>query len=489
MSALGAVFAADQDNEHAWVIVADLRSQLAEKDRYIQTLEAEIRLLNHRLGQHSQNSHNPPSADRFAKPKPRSLRRPSGRRPGGQPGHPGFTLRLVPQTDVDERIAHPAPHQCSQCGQALADQPIASAERRQVFDLPPLRVQVTEHRLPSKYCPHCGHRNQATPPAGVEQPTQYGPEVSALAAYLHVHQLLPFDRLRQFFSDLFGQPISTGTLTSMLDRGAEQLQPFERILHEQLQAVPVLHHDETGIRIDKTNHWLHVSCNDRLTGLSIQSGRGRQAIDAEGVLPGYRGHVVHDCLAAYFTYSDCSHSVCNAHIQRELQAAAELTGESWPAELETLLTLARQVVERAKEAGHTGLPPQERTAFHTRYHALLEKARGLHPVSFKQTPHKQGRDKKTKVQNLLERLTKHDEAVLRFITDFRVPYTNNQAERDLRMAKVKQKISGGFRTEDGATRFYRIRSYTSTAQKHGLTVLHALQRLFRGNAFLPGRGP
>ena len=479
--------ACQEGADRVWAIIAHLQQQLAEKGRHIQALEEEIRLLKHRLGQHSQNSHNPPSADRFV--KPRSLRRPSTRPAGGQPGHPGHTLRLVPQTDVDERMIHPAPHQCTRCGQALADQPIANEERRQVFDLPPLRLQVTEHRLPAKQCPACGQLNRAPSPAGVEQPAQYGPQVLALAVYLHVHQLIPFDRLRQLFADLFGQSISTGTLTAMLDHGAERLQPFQRALHEQLQAEPVPHHDETGIRIDAANHWLHVSSNDRLTCFSVDPRRGRLALDAEGILPGYASTVVHDCLAAYFTYSDCTHALCNAHIQRELRAAGELTGQSWPAELETLLEEARQAVESARQAGHTCLTPQARAAFHARYHAILAQARVLHPVFFKETPPKRGRDKKTKVQNLLERLTKHDLAVLRFLDDFRVPFTNNQAERDLRMAKVKQKISGGFRTDDGAERFYRIRSYTSTAQKHCLTILDALQRLFRGHAFLPARGP
>lgn len=479
--------ACQQGADHVWAIIAHLQQQLTAKDRRIQDLEEEIRRLQHRLGQHSQNSHHPPSADRFV--KPRSLRRPSTRPAGGQPGHTGHTLRLVPETDVDERVTHPVPHQCSRCGQTLADSPIATEERRQVFDLPPLRLQVTEHRLLTRQCAACGQLNRAPAPAGVEQPVQYGPEVSALAVYLHVHQLIPFDRLRQLFADFFGQPISTGTLTAMLARGAERLQPFERALHEQLKAEPVLHRDETSIRINAANHWLHVSSNHRLTLLSVDPRRGRQALDAEGILPGYAGTVVHDCLAAYFTYSDCTHALCNAHIQRELRAAGELTGESWPAELEAVLEEAYQAVERAREAGHTCLPPQARADFHARYHAILAQARGLHPVSFKETPPKQGRDKKTKVQNLLERLTKHDEAVLRFMDDFRVPFTNNQAERDLRMAKVKQKISGGFRTDDGAERFYRLRSYTSTAQKHRLTVIDALQRLFRGHVFLPSRGP
>lgn len=199
--------------------------------------------------------------------------------------------------------------------------------------------------------------------------------------------------------------------------------------------------------------------------------------------------MVHDCLAAYFTYSDCTHALCTAHIQRELRAVGELTGESWPAELETLLEEARQAVERTREAGYTCFPPQARADFHARYHAILAQARMLHPVSFKETSPKRGRDKKTKVQNLLERLTKHDEAVLRFLDDFRVPFTNNQAERDLRMAKVKQKISGGFRTDGGAERFFHIRSYTATAHKHCLPLPDALQRLFRGDPFLPTRGP
>lgn len=460
--------------------------QLADKDERIRVLEEEVRLLRHRLGQTSQNSHNPPSRDPFV--KPRSLRRPSGRPQGGQPGHAGHTLRQVPETEVDDVHTHPPPDACRRCQSPLSDAPAVPAERRQVFELPEIRLKVTEHRLEGCRCRHCGLINRTPAPAGVEQPAQYGPRVKAFAVYLHVHQLIPFERLKQLFTDLFGQPISTGTFIRMLDAADQALVPVEAEMRRQLLAEPVLHCDETGIRIEK-NAWLHVVSTDRLTLFRVHAQRGTQALADIDVLPHYQGIAVHDCYGSYFRYTGPTHAVCNAHILRELEAALELTDQAWPSQLRHLLLHAHKLVEHAKARGETSLPSDQRQEIRTDYADLVQQGKALNPVPTQRAPGQRGRTKKTKVQNLLERLGKLQDAVLRFVDDLRVPFSNNQAEQDLRMAKVKQKVSGGFRTELGAHRFYRIRGYVSTARKSGIAPIDALARLVQGQPYTPTRGP
>lgn len=465
-----------------------LRCQLAAKDEQIRFLEEELSLVNHRLGQTSQNSHNPPSRDRFV--KPRSRRRPTGRSPGGQPGHKGHTLRQVPKTEVDEVRIHVAPEHCASCGHSLDDAAAASYQRRQVFDLPDIRLRVTEHQLQGKQCPACHRLNRARAPKGVDHPIQYGPGVKALAVYLHVHHLIPFDRLRQVFIDLFGQPISTGTLSHMLATADEQLLPMEAAIHQQLLKAPVVHCDETGIRIDN-NAWLHVVSTDRLTLFHVDARRGRKALDAINVLPNFRGVAVHDCYHSYFGYPNCTHALCNAHLLRELEAAFELTGQQWPHQLRDLLLDAHRRVELAKAHGKAALCAHERDQIHNKYAVLINEGQALNPVQANPQSGGRGRRKKTKVQNLLERMSQRQDEALRFVDNFHVPFTNNQAEQDLRMAKVKQKISGGFRTDIGAQRFYRIRSYISTACKCAFRPFEALHRLFQGQPFIPimTRGP
>lgn len=468
-------------------MVNGLQAHLAAEQRRIETLEAENRELRHRLGLTSQNSHNPPSSDRFVKPK--SLRRPSGRSPGGQPGHPGYTLRRVGEADLDEIQVHPAPVCCAGCGADLRGANELDPVARQVFDLPEIRLHVTEHRLLGKRCPDCGRLNRGQAPTGVDQPAQYGPEIRSLVAYLAVQQLLPFGRLRQFFGDLFNQPLSTGTLSCMLQTTAETLEPIEAGIREQLRHEPAVHMDETGVRAEQTGRWLHVACTDTLTLLHVHPQRGQKAMEDVGVLPDFKGIAVHDCLSGYFAFTGCRHDLCKPHIRRELEATSELTGELWPGKLDAVLREAYVDVETTKADGQDALPPERREAIRQAFREGVAEGRALHPVRLERQPGKRGRIKKSKVQNLLERLTKHEDAVLLFIDDFRAPFSNNQAERDLRMAKVKQKISGGFRTPIGAEEFYRIRGCLSTAHKQGHPILAALRRLFHGEPFLPARDP
>lgn len=466
--------------------ITTLQDQLTERTERIKSLEEEHKLLKHRLEQNSQNSNNPSSNDRFI--KPRSQRRHSGRSPGGQRGHKGHTLNQVPGSDVNEFKVHPAPDHCSDCGCDLKGAPTVDPQRCQVFDLPDIRLQVTEHQLEGKRCDQCGHLNRAQAPAGINQPTQYGPGVAALVVYLHVHQLIPFNRLGQLFMDLFNQPISSGTLTRMLETANQDLKPFEDTVNQQLQEEPVVNCDETGIRITK-NTWLHVACTDRLTLFQVHAKRGKQALDEINVLPNFRGVAIHDCYSSYYQYKQCNHGLCNAHILRELQAISELTNQAWAQELKDFLIETHKKVEAAKSYDASALPKGTCKKTHEDYLALVAEGEKLNPIPDKDSSKGTGRVKKTKAQNLLRRLRVYENDVLRFVDDFRVPFTNNQAERDLRMAKVKQKVSGGFRTLEGASRFYRIRAYVLTAQKYGLRPVKALQNLFQGSPFMPSRSP
>lgn len=439
-----------------------------------------IQTLEHQLHQHSQNSHNPPSQDRFVKPK--SRRRPSGRSPGGQPGHPGRTLE--PSSDPDHIVRHRV-EQCKHCARAMADVETTDWESRQVFDLPPIKLEITEHQAEVKFCPACYHGNRATFPDGVDQPIQYGPEISALIVYLKQYQLLPYERIRQYCADLLNHPISTGTLVNINHICAGRLASVDADIRTQLQKSPVLHCDETGIRQGQKRHWLHVASTDFLTGYSIHPKRGKEAIDAMGILSDYNGTAVHDAWAPYFGYG-CTHALCNAHILRELAAVEELTGQSWPRELAEVLLETHHAVEAAKEQKADTLEATPQQSFVKRYEELVAQGRRENlPSDAPRKPGQRGRKKQTKAQNLLDRLEKYQPLILAFLYDFRVPFTNNQGERDIRMVKVQQKISGTFRSENGGQVFCRIRGYLSSVRKCSLSTIEALRSVFEGTPIAP----
>lgn len=455
---------------------AKRESDLSER---LQAAEEERDKLKKRLNQNSGNSHQPPSQDGHKKPQ--RNRKPSGRKRGGQVGHQGRTLKQVPQDEVDHFVNHAAPENCQGCGRSLEDVE-GTEERRQVFDIPPMEMEVTEHQLESKCCPECLTVNQAEAPAGVDNHVQYGPNVAGLAVYLHVHQLLPYDRTREMLFDLLGHPISTGTLARMLEIGSRNLLDFEAHARELLLAAPVLHVDETGIRIG-INGWLHVASTEYLTLYFVHSSRGRLAMDAFGLLPQYTGIAVHDCFAAYFAYN-FSHALCGAHVTRDLDAVLEDSEPDWAIKLKAFLLDTLKEVSAAKDRGETRLDSERLAWIDAQYQAIVHEGKAANPLG-PRPPGTKGPQKKTKEQNLLDRFERYQEEYLRFAHDFRVPFTNNQAERDLRMAKLKQKISGCFRTEEGAQIFFRLRSYVSTAKKQGYSAYWAFVRLCAGQPIMP----
>jgi transposase len=459
--------------------IVDAVLKLEEQDRQskdeVRRLEARVAELQARLAQNSSNSGRPPSSDGLAKPPPRSLRTRSGRKPGGQPGHPGHTLQAVAKPDHVQ--VHPLTHcSCGQCGGALLlDQPVLGHECRQVFDLPALQLSVTEHRAEIKRCPVSGRQVSAAFPAGVQAPVQYGPNVRGLTLYLFHQQLLPFDRLRQTFLDLFGQPLSLGTLTQTNRSAYHALAPVESAIIRGIIQAAVVHVDESGLRVAGCLQWLHVACTGKLTHYGVHGSRGTEAMDALGVLPHCRQWLVHDHWKPYYKY-EALHALCNQHLLRELKFLSEELHEAWAAQLSGFL-----IEWKNDPIASLGLDEEQFQRAHARYRAIVRQGRVEHP----RRQRGQGRTAQDKATNLLDRLEDFDLSVLAFLIDPSVPFTNNQGEQDIRMIKVKQKISGCFRTQVGARVFARIRGYLSTCRKQGHSLWEACRRLVIGQPFMP----
>jgi transposase len=447
-------------------------------------LAQRIAELEERLGRNSRNSNQPPSTDGFNRPSPpRSLRRPTGKKPGGQPGHKGQTLRF--SANPDRFVLH-RPGQCAQCGCPLDDVPPSATERRQVIDLPPLALETVEHWAQSVRCPECANLNRGSFPPEAPESVQYGPHLKALCVYLMSYQLLPYERTTELLTDLFGAAPSQGTLGQAHQAAAQQLQPVEGAIRQSLRQAEVAHFDETGLYIGGKRHWLHVAATQHLTLYLAHPKRGEEGTKAMGVLPFFRGVAVHDGYQSFMVY-ECEHSLCNAHHLRELTAVEESEGggQDWAGQMKELLVQIKGAVDAARDEGQQCLGEGSMGEFERRYREVVaDGLEGNPPNPPPREPHR-GRVKQSKAYNLLVRLGDHEQEVLRFMHDFRVPFDNNQAERDLRMAKVKQKVSGCFRSQQGAMAFCRIRGYISTLRKQGLHVLSALVQLFRGAPLMP----
>lgn len=461
--------------------VAAQAAQLAAQQELLTALSARVKALEDRLATDSHNSSQPPSTDR-APPKPKSLRQRSGKKPGGQPGHPGKTLTLV---DAPDQIVTHSLGQCAACGTALAHVAPTGYDRRQVVDLPPLTLEVVEHRAECKTCPTCQQPTTAPFPADVPQPVQYGPRLKAIGVYLRDYQLLPSARTAELLHDLFGCTLGEGTLQTARATAHTRLEPTEAQIKTALQAASVAHFDETGLDVAGKRQWLHVSSTATLTHYRCHAKRGTGATDDIGILPAFTGRAVHDGWSAYWTYA-CAHALCNAHHLRELTFLEEQQAQAWAGALRCLLREIYTAVERAKADGADGLPAAVTAAFATRYAESIAAGRAANPPPREERPPGQrGRRKQSKAQNLLDRLERRQAAVLAFMYDFAVPFDNNQAERDIRMVKVQQKITGGFRTAEGASMFCRIRGYISTMRKQGQHVLTALESVFIGKPLSP----
>jgi transposase len=460
---------------------AALRAQVAEQAAQIAQLLQRVQELEARLAKDSHNSSKPPSSDPpFKKPPPRTLRQSSGKKSGGQKDHPGATLALV--EDPEHTVMIPLAG-CCQCGHDLSALPVEELpERRQVADLV-VRREVTEYRTVRGVCA-CGQVHRSAWPAGVEAPVQYGPGVAAFAVYLTHYQQLPYQRTAELLGALAGIALSPATIYAMGREAAARLSAPVAAIGQALVRRAVAHADETGMRVAGALQWLHVLCTATLTFYAIHAKRGRDALAAIGLLASFRGILVHDHWSAYAVYT-CQHAFCNAHHLRELIAIAETYPElPWPKRLIALLCEANEATCMARAAGLAALPGPMIEDFFTRYDALLAEGARCHP---RRTgpPGRRGRVKQTPAYNLIGRLRDHRQEVLRFITDLRVPFDNNQAERDIRMPKLKHKVSGCFRSEDGAHAFATIRSYLSTLRKQSVDTYQALVMTFQGNPPVP----
>ena len=467
----------------------DLSSRNAQLQRRNSELETQ-------LSKDSHNSSRPPSTDPVWRKRTQSLRRPSGRRPGGQAGHRGQRRSLSAHPD---RVVEHRPQQCRSCHSPLTDSQVIRQFRQQVWDVIPAKLRVTEHRLALLRCSACGKTTKGEFSEAVRAGVQYGAGVKARVLYLQQYQLLPYQRTSEAMKDLFGCQLSAGTVANMVKECADRLVETELKIKKKLRRSSIIHADETGLRVEKKGQYVHVASNSALTHYAYDPRRGKAAMDEIGILPKYRGTCVHDGWWSYDYYTNCRHSLCCVHLLRELKFFAELNAEqkAWAEPLKELLSEIKATVEQRREAGGKHLSGDEEARITSDYDRLVKQGLAKNPpevrrgVGDEQTEASgtspAGSPYQKQARNLLLRMERRRAEVLRFMRDFSVPFDNNQAERDLRMVKLQQKVSGCFRSEEGVRQFCRIRGYISTMRKQGRGVLQALDKACRGAPLSPSR--
>jgi transposase len=450
--------ASEPSREELLALVAELTARVAELER--------------RLGLNSQNSSKPPSTDGLKKP-PRvarvsSLREKSGKKSGGQKGHKGETLR---QTAEPDKVEDHFPTNCAGCGAALTEDMAQGHAARQVFDLPePQPLIVTEHRAHTCQCAGCGAKTRGAFPQGVNAPVQYGVRIAAFVVYLLHYQFLPEARLVELMAELFGVKLCAATIAAMSRNCAGRLREFSETLRDLVAGAPVKHMDETGFRIGAKLRWLHVASTSLLTFYRVCLKRGSLLANVAGV-------IIHDHWKPYYTMQGVGHGLCNAHHLRELKALVEIEKEDWARKMQRLLRRACHVASLSRE-GEISLKPRLTERIERGYDAILAEGLAFHeaqaPLTAKPNAKRRGPPPRRTGHNLLLRFKTRKADTLRFLHDPNVPFTNNQAERDVRMMKLRQKISGGFRALEGASDFAAIRSVLSTAKKQGWKIIETL---------------
>lgn len=462
------------DKETLIDLVLLLQEQLHELNQRVQKLEDQV-------AKHSGNSSKPPSSDGLSKPKTRSLRRSEGRKPGGQKGHPGHTLEMKEYPDQIE--VHAVKH-CPHCDSDLSAVAVSGHVRRQVYDIPAVQIEVTEHQATIKHCPGCGQAVRAAFPTQVTQPVQYGSRLKAQASYLNTYHFIPIARTCELLSDFYGHAPAWALVAEANQAVAAECEPALAEIQAQLLQAPVVHFDESGLRVEGQLQWLHSISTELLTFFGLHPKRGQDAMHDIGILPHFTGWALHDHWASYLAFEQCDHAFCNAHHLRELQFITEQYEQPWATEMSRLLyDLKAEVAEVASDA-HS-LAPDRLAHYEAAYDTILQQGFQANPPPENPPTTKRGRPKQLPPKNLLDRLDKHRAGILAFMYNFDVPFDNNLAERDIRMVKVKQKVSGAFRTFYGAQTFCDIRSYISTVRKQGKNVIAALQDALAGQPFIP----
>ena len=449
----------------------------------VERLEERIKELEAQLGMNSTNSSKPPSTDNKLKKSDKIKRKTEqNRKRGAQNGHKGSNLKMVATPDKVQVLL---PTHCKCCGNSLESVDSLKEEKRQLFDLPEIKMEVTEYRAHTKECPHCHTQTKAAFPKKINATTQYGENLKSFIAYLNAYQMVPYERIAQTIEDLTSHKIGVGSIYNFLHTHYEKLENFETLLKESLIQEDVIHSDETGVNIQAKLHWIHVTSSSAMTYYMLHEKRGKEAMDAMHILPRYKGIVIHDHWQPYNSYTECTHSYCNAHILRELNGVTENENVVWSRDMHTLLTNMNNAVHKAKQDTKEALSQGQIEKFTLHYEKIIKSALKYYPPPEKTEKKTKGRIKQAKGKNLLDRLSKYQDETLRFLNDFRVPFTNNLAERDLRMIKVKEKISGSFASYKGGEIFCRIRSYISTMKKNNISVLQGLRDALAGNAYVP----
>lgn len=456
------------------VIIKDLQDENEQ-------LKLELKELSDQLAKNSSNSSKPPSADGYEKPAPKSRRKKSEKNPGGQPGHNGYYLEAI---DNPDHVKVHTVDVCSKCGGSLIDVEAHEVECRQEFDLPPTKPEVTEHRAEIKLCPACKELNKANFPDNITQETQYGPRVRATATYFNQAHFIPFDRLKMVFEDCYNLHISPGSFVNFNNYCAKKIEPSITAIKNNLIDSKVVGFDESGMRVSGKLHWLHVARTQSETYYEIHEKRGQEAMDDIDILSKFNGTAIHDHWKPYYVY-DCDHGLCNAHHLRELEFAYTRYDQSWADKLQIFLLETNETVKDHKENGLDKLDQELIARYDRKYSRILRE--GLIEISSLPVPEqsKRGKPKQHKVKNLWDRLHDYKKDTLGFMNDFDIPFTNNGSEGDIRMCKVKSKVSGSFRSTRGANAFSKIRSYISTAKKNAVNVLDALTNAFKDRPFIP----
>lgn len=465
----------EQGPEAVVQLVSSLFQIIEDLHETVQRQEKRISELEKRLGKDSHNSSKPPSTDGFRK-APKSLRSKGKNKSGGQKGHRGTTLEMMDQPDE----IHLLPlTRCSSCGSRFSDSD-KTIEKRQVFELPELTVRSIEYQCECATCSHCGEYTKAEFPEDVTHKTQYGPNFRSLLVYLNQYQLIPYGRLRELFFDIFNWKISEGTINNTIKSCYEALAKTEDQIKSHIMESPCVGFDESGAYIHGQREWFHVARTPTLTWYGVHERRGSKAMDTFGILSEFKGAALHDFYRSYFQY-DCEHYLCNAHILRELIYEHEANGQKWASSLMELLVAAKDEVERFKERNRKSIPKKSSASYNLEFDKIVQRGLRKNPRP-PPKPNQRGRPKQSSTRNLLDRLKKYKESYLMFMYDFRIPFDNNGSERDIRMLKVQQKISGTFRSKQGANYFARIRGFISTVRKNSIKVADAISAVFTGNA-------